>query len=80
MLGQCYDQMNMTDLAAVQFKEAVAELPVMDSMKKELLYNMGLLYEKLGKEVEYLDALKEIYAVDYGYKDVAERVEKSYGG
>ncbi len=80
MLGQCYDQMNMTDLAALQFKEAVAELPVMDSMKKELLYNMGLLYEKLGKEVEYLDALKEIYAVDYGYKDVAERVEKSYGG
>ncbi len=80
MLGQCYDQMNMTDLAAVQFKEAVAELPVMDSMKKELLYNLGLLYEKLGKESEYLEALKEIYAVDYGYKDVAERVEKSYGG
>ncbi|MDF1741970.1 MAG: hypothetical protein P1U86_22605 [Verrucomicrobiales bacterium] len=80
MLGQCYDQMNMTDLAAVQFKEAVAELPVMDAMKKELLYNMALLYEKLGKEEEYLEALKEIYAVDYDYKDVAERVEKSYGG
>lgn len=80
MLGQCYDEMNMTDLAAVQFKEAVAELPIMDSMKKELLYNLGLLYEKLGKEVEYLEALKEIYAVDYGYKDVAARVEKSYGG
>ena len=41
---------------------------------------MGLLYDKLGKEEKYLESLKEIYAVDYGYKDVAERVEKSYGG
>lgn len=80
MLGQCYDRMNMSDLAAGQFEEAIAELQVMDDTKKELLYNVGLLYDKLGKEEKYLESLKEIYAVDYGYKDVAERVEKSYGG
>ncbi|MAS94971.1 MAG: hypothetical protein CMO55_17375 [Verrucomicrobiales bacterium] len=80
MLGQCYDKMNMTDLAANQFKEAIDEMQVMDETKKDLLYNLGLLNEKMGKEEEYMDALKEIYAVDYGYKDVAERVEKSYGG
>lgn len=80
MLGQCYDKMNMTDLAANQFKEAIGEMQVMDETKKDLLYNLGLLNEKMGKEEEYMEALKEIYAVDYGYKDVAERVEKSYGG
>lgn len=80
MLGQCYDKMNMTDLAASQFKEAIDEMQVMDETKKDLLYNLGLLNEKMGKEEEYMDALKQIYAVDYGYKDVAERVEKSYGG
>ncbi|MEM6278634.1 MAG: hypothetical protein AAF733_04090, partial [Verrucomicrobiota bacterium] len=79
MLGQCYDQMNMTDLAAGQFEEAIAELQVMDDTKKELLYNLGLLYEKMDNHEKYMDNLKQIYAVDYGYRDVAERVEKSYG-
>ena len=27
---------------------------------------------------DYLNCLKEIYAVDYGYRDVAKRVEDSY--
>ncbi|MEM9282696.1 MAG: hypothetical protein AAGA96_12780 [Verrucomicrobiota bacterium] len=79
MLGQCYERMNMTDLAAGQFEEAIAELQVMDETKKELLYNLGLLYEKLENHEKYMEALKQIYAVDYGYRDVAERVEKSYG-
>jgi hypothetical protein len=52
----------------------------MDETKKELLYNVALLFEKLGNQADYLDALKQIYAVDYGYRDVAERVERSYGG
>lgn len=80
MLGQCYDRMNMTDLAASQFQEAISELQVMDDTKKDLLYNLALLHEKLGDEAAYLEALKQIYAVDYDYRDVAERVEKSYGG
>jgi tetratricopeptide (TPR) repeat protein len=79
MLGQCYDRMNMSDLAASQFEEAIAEMQVMDNTKKELLYNVGLLYEKMGNGEKYLESLKEIYAVDYGYRDVADRVEKSYG-
>ena len=79
ILGQCYDQMGMTDLAANQFEEAIEELTAMDDTKKDLLYNLGLLYEKLGNQAKYLEALKQIYAVDYVYRDVAERVEKSYG-
>jgi len=79
MLGQCYEKMSMTDLAVSQYQEAISELQIMDETKKELLYNMGLLYLKLDNKVEYLESLKQIYAVDYGYKDVAERVEGSYG-
>lgn len=80
LLGQCYENMNMTDLAASQFEEALLELPTMDEVKKELLYNLGLLYEKLSNHAKYLECLKQIYAVDYGYRDVAARVEGSYGG
>lgn len=79
MLGQCYDHMNMTDLAAAQFNEAIAEIQVMDDTKKDLLYNLALLCEKMGDKERYLESLKQIYAVDYDYRDVAERVEQSYG-
>ncbi|MEQ1842132.1 MAG: tetratricopeptide repeat protein, partial [Verrucomicrobiales bacterium] len=75
LLGQCYENMNMTDLAATQYEEALTELPTMDEVKKELLYNLGLLYEKLGNTAKYMECLKQIYAVDYGYRDVAVRGE-----
>jgi hypothetical protein len=32
----------------------------------------------MGKKEQYLDCLKEIYDADYGYLDVAARVEGSY--
>jgi hypothetical protein len=32
----------------------------------------------MGQPEKSLDCMKQIYEADYGYKDVAERVEKSY--
>ncbi|MCB1062456.1 MAG: tetratricopeptide repeat protein [Verrucomicrobiae bacterium] len=78
MLGQCYAKLNMRDLAAQQFEEAILEIPAMDATKKELLYNVGLLYLDMGDKAKSLEFLKQIYAADYGYRDVAERVESSY--
>ncbi len=34
----------------------------------------------MGDNGRALDAFKQIYEVDYGYRDVAQRVESSYGG
>lgn len=80
LLGQCYAQKGMLDLAVKQFSEASKEIATMDALKKEVLYRLGLVYEKMGKAKESLDCMKEIYDVDYGYEDVAKRVEGSYGG
>ena len=77
-LGQCYTEMNMLDLAIKQFQDSASEIMAMDSTKKEILYKLGLIYERLGKKEEYLKCMKDIYEVDYGYKDVALRVEQSY--
>ena len=79
LLGQCYFEKGMLDLAVKQFGDAAREIPTMDALKKEVLYRLGLVYEKMGKAKESLDCMKEIYDVDYGYKDVAQRVEASYG-
>lgn len=78
MLGKCYDAKNMNDMAVRQLQEANAELLNMDDTKKEILYLMGMLYEKMGKPEEALEQFKTIYEVDYGYRDVAQKVESAY--
>lgn len=78
MLGRCFERKNMNDLAVTQLSEVAKELAIMDNTKKEVLYELGLVYEKVGKKAEYLECLKEIYNNDYGYRDVARRVEESY--
>jgi predicted Zn-dependent protease len=78
MLGRCFERKNMNDLAKSALIEANKELTIMDATKKELLYELALIHEKMGEREPYLEALKEIYNNDYGYKDVATRVESSY--
>jgi tetratricopeptide (TPR) repeat protein len=80
MLARCYGAAKMYDLALGQLKEAVVEMVVMDSTKKEIVYEMGLMNEAMGSKAEALENFKQIYAVDYGYRDVAARVEGAYGG
>ncbi len=79
LLGRCFVQKGMLDMAATQFKSAASEMIAMDIVKKDTLYDLGLVYEKMGRKEEYLQCMKEIMETDYGYKDVAKRVEASYG-
>jgi len=50
----------------------------MDNVKKEVLFEKGLIHEEMGDRTAALDCFKQIYEVDYGYRDVAKRVESSY--
>jgi len=77
-LGRCYRELSMFDLAAKQLEEAAREIGTMDATKKEIVYNLGLVYEQMGDRKKSLGCMKEIYEADYGYKDVAMRVESSY--
>lgn len=78
LLGRCYRELKMMDLAMKQLEEASREIVSMDVMKKEIVYNLGLVYEQMGERDKSLSCMKQIYEADYGYKDVAERVESSY--
>ena len=79
LLGKCYTQRGMIDLAANILSAAANELGQMDSVKKDIVYNLGLVYEKMGQDEKSIECMKQIYEVDYGYRDVAQRVEGSYG-
>jgi tetratricopeptide (TPR) repeat protein len=79
LLGRCYRELGMLDLAVKQLDAAAKEILPMDAMKKEIVYNLGLVYEQMGERQKALECMKQIYEADYGYKDVAVRVESSYG-
>jgi tetratricopeptide (TPR) repeat protein len=78
LLGCCYGELGMLDLATKELEEASKEILSMDATKKEILYNLGLVYERMGEREKSLTCMKQIYQADYGYKDVAKRVESSY--
>ena len=78
VLGCCYGELGMLDLAMTQLEEASREILAMDGMKKEIVYNLGLIYERMREPNKSLACMKQIYEVDFGYRDVAWRVESSY--
>jgi tetratricopeptide (TPR) repeat protein len=78
-MGLSFMKRGMLDFAIKQLAGAESELPVMDDLKKEIVYNLGLAYEANTQADKALDQWKKIYEVDMGYRDVAERVEASYG-
>jgi len=79
-LGQCYARRNMNELAARTLQNAVKEKPGFDDEKKELIYQLGCVLEKMGKAEEAKVQFELIYEVDIRYKDVAARIDKYYGG
>ena len=74
-LAVCFKEKAQFDLAAEQLRTALSEMPVMDENKKDVLYELGLVHDAMDQPDEALVLYKQIYQVDIGYKDVADRVE-----
>lgn len=78
LLGRCFVLKGMFDMAAARFELAASEMIAMDATKKDTLYELALLYEKMGQKEKYVKCIKDIAEVDYTYKDVSERMERLY--
>jgi tetratricopeptide (TPR) repeat protein len=79
-LGQCFARRGINDLAATTFQDAIKEKVVFDDEKKELVYLLGCVYEKMAKREDAIAQFKQIYAVDVDYKDVGAKMDAYYGG
>ncbi len=79
-LGKCHAARGMYDMAARSLQEAIKEKPVFDDEKKDMIYALGGVLEKMLKKEESMEQYKQIYEVDASYKDVADKVEKFYSG
>lgn len=77
-LALCFKQKQQFDIAAEQLERAAGELQVLDVTKKDILYELGTLYEAMSKPEKAAELFKEIYAVDIGFRDVAAKIENTY--
>ena len=75
-LGQCFQQLGLHDLAADQYMKAAEELPSMDGLKKDILYNLGQTYEAIGQPEKAIAEYKKIAAVDFSFRDVREKITR----
>ncbi len=78
LLGKTFRAKGMHDLSIKQLSDALEDLHGMDGTKKEVLYEKGLVHLDMDDKAAALASFKQIYEVDYGYRDVAKRVEESY--
>ena len=79
-LGQCFARQSMNDMAARTLQNAIKEKIAFDAEKKELIYTLAGVLERMNNKPEAFEQLKLIYEVDSSYKDVAPRVEAYYAG
>src|SRR5882724_3721697 len=79
-LGQCFARRGMNDSAVRMLQNAIKEKPVFDDEKKELIYQLGCVFEKMAKPEEAIEQFKQIYEVDISFKDVGAKVDAYYAG
>jgi tetratricopeptide (TPR) repeat protein len=79
-LAQCFAKRKMNDLAAKKLQEALKEKLTFDDEKKDLTYQLGCIFETMGKKEDAIEQFKLIYETDIGYKDVAAKVDAYYAG
>lgn len=77
-LAMCFKAKQQYDIAMEQLEKAAAEMHIMDDTKKDVVYEMGTISEIMGNADKALAYYKEIYAVDIGYKDIADKIDKAY--
>lgn len=77
-MGKALKARKMFDLAIAQFQIAKSELPIMDDLKKDVIYQLAECYEGMGKKEEAITEYKIIYSDDIGFRDVADKINAYY--
>ncbi|MCC7517932.1 MAG: tetratricopeptide repeat protein [Verrucomicrobiae bacterium] len=76
--GRCFRRKGILDLAVARLRQAAEACLIMDSLKKEILYELGDTLLQMGKKEEAIEEFKALYDADVNYRDVAQKVEDFY--
>jgi tetratricopeptide (TPR) repeat protein len=74
MLGHCFVQKGMPRAAVLWFKKGIDTPGRSSEEYKALQYELGSAYEQMNDLSRAISAFTEVYGVDVGYRDIAERI------
>lgn len=77
-LARCFRAKGQTDMAIMQLETALEQLPVMDDMRKAVLFDLGELVESTGDIERAFKLYREVYGADIGYKDIDVKMQRVY--
>jgi tetratricopeptide (TPR) repeat protein len=75
MLGHCFVEKEMPRAAVLWFKKGLDAPGRSPEEYKALQYELGSAYEAMGDVTRAVAAFTEVYGVDVGYRDIAEKLE-----
>jgi tetratricopeptide (TPR) repeat protein len=77
-LGKAFKNKKLHDLAVSQFQTAKGELPQMDELKKDVIYQLAECFEAMHRREDAINEYKLIYSEDIGFRDVADKINAFY--
>ena len=78
LLGKCFMEKGLYDLALEQFELAQKGSLNMDENRKDIIYQAATCCELLGRRGDAILRYKQIYANDISFRDVAEKIDSFY--
>jgi len=75
MLGHCFVQKGLPQAAVLWFKKGLDAPGRGAEEYKALQYELGSAYEQMGDLTRAVGAFTEVYGLDVGYRDVADRLQ-----
>lgn len=77
-LAMCFAKKGQRDMAVMQLETANEQLPIMDDLKKKIVFNLGDLAEQSGDIEKAFGYYKDVYGADIGFEDIGVRMERIY--
>jgi tetratricopeptide (TPR) repeat protein len=73
-LAMCFMKKGQRDMAVMQLETCRDQLPTMDDLKKQVVYELGLASEATGDFEKAYNYYKDIYSTDVTFGDLNERM------
>lgn len=77
-LAKCFAKKGQRDMAVMQLETANEQLPIMDDLKKKIVFELGVMAEQAGDIEKAFGFYKDVYGADIGYEDIGVRMERIY--
>lgn len=78
LLARCFRAKGQRDMALMQLDTALEQLPVMDDLRKQVLFELGEMHEEAGHLDKAFAFYREIYGADISYRDISAKMERMY--